>query len=89
VLIDSKGQWGSAAEIWALTKVLARPIVVYQPLGTPPQASKGNIYIELAKYGKEEIGAPVPILYVNGNHYRSLLQTPLPSRDERRLPSRL
>ena len=63
------GQWGSAAEILALTKVLHSPIAVYhRPAGaatSPPE--------EMDTYGADEDGPRLAILYLHGTHYNALI----------------
>jgi hypothetical protein len=64
------GQWGTAAELWALSKELSRPIHVWKLGGQKP----------LASYGGEEAGGPLAVCYVNENHYMAVLGTGSPAR---------
>jgi hypothetical protein len=60
------GQWGSAAEILALTKSLHCPIVVHhRPHGA---------IVEMETYGLDEPGPKVRILYLHSSHYAALRQ---------------
>ena len=61
------GQWGSAAEILALTKVLHSPIAVYH---RPARATQPQ---ELDTYGADEDGPRLAILYLHGTHYNALI----------------
>lgn len=61
------GQWGSAAEILALTKVLRSPIAVYH---TPAGATEPQ---EMDTYGADEAGPRLAILYLHGTHYSALI----------------
>ena len=60
------GEWGSAAEILALTRVLGCPITVYR------RGVGGGPPVPLDSYGPAEAGPPVPIIYVNASHYMAL-----------------
>ena len=65
--LRQNGQWGSAAEILALSQVLHCPIAVYhRPLGSDAPE-------EMDTYGREEAGRSVPILYLHGSHYTALV----------------
>ncbi len=66
------GQWGSAAEILALTKVLRSPIAVYhRPTGAvEPQ--------EMDTYGADEDGPRLGVLYLHGTHYNALVSSGRP-----------
>lgn len=61
------GQWGSAAEILALTKVLHSPIAVFH---TPSGATEPQ---EMDTYGADENGPSLAILYLHGTHYNALV----------------
>ena len=60
------GEWGSASEITALSYVLHCPIAVYT---TGVQTMR-----LLARYGEEEAGQELSILY-SGSHYMALQET--------------
>ena len=67
------GEWGSAAEILALTQVLNRPILVYQRVYSTRQGVQMK---ELEKYGselEEQPKSPLSVLYVMAKHYMALL----------------
>jgi hypothetical protein len=70
-----EGQWGSAAEILALTKVLSCPIAVYHTPG-----GMGSEPVEMDTYGLEEGGPRVAILYLHGSHYTALVPSGALSR---------
>ena len=65
------GQWGTAAEILALTRVLHRPIIVYTL-----RSGKFNI---LEQYGRSAVKdscmsrTELCVLYVRSTHYMALL----------------
>eukprot|EP01052_Picozoa_sp_SAG31_P002959 SAG31_NODE_108_length_24741_cov_6.933041_11_plen_239_part_00 len=58
------GEWGSMAEIIALSEVLCCPIAVYH-------RRFGRIELQ-DTYGGQQPGHVIPIFYVNGNHYMAL-----------------
>jgi ketosteroid isomerase-like protein len=62
------GQWGSTAEVLALTKVLQRPIRVHTPFGVEP-------------YGDEADLPPLSVYYEN-HHYRAVVESQPPPAAE-------
>jgi hypothetical protein len=62
------GQWGTAAELWALSQELARPIHVWKRGEQKP----------IASYGQDKSGPPLAVCYVNDSHYMAVLGTGMP-----------
>ena len=69
------GQWGSAAEILALTRVLNRPITVYhrQDGRLRPLEEYGSDIAQQAMIKTPTIKSPLSVLYVSSVHYMALL----------------
>ena len=69
------GQWGTAAEILALSAVLRRRITVYRRDGGGEFAVMAEYRPQgTAKIGRESDQLPsLALLYVNGAHYMALL----------------
>ncbi len=66
------GQWGSAAEILALTKVLRSPIAVYHMIAGAIEPQ------EMDTYGVDEDGPRLAVLYLHGTHYNALVRSGRP-----------
>ena len=63
------GEWGSTAELLALTRVLARPIKVYTSFGAET-------------YGSEEAGARSLAIHFESSHYRAVTEPEEPMPEE-------
>ena len=88
--LRTKGEWGSAAEIWALAQVLKRSIQVYTYSSDGKQKFEQIANYSYGAYENDDkqqaVKPPIPIIYINNNHYQALLLVEVGEGEEEEEP---